>query len=230
MSTRSKLEPEVLSGVNLPAVETNPVERLVFQCGLQKTVCARLPRGSLRLIERQAVGIDAWPVRSGHQLQIEAAPAPWPEIGDDLDHREPQKPGGRGHVEMPGAAVVDFEHGRSWPADFFDQHDWVVPSASAAGGQQAPAAGTSAERHAGGRPGFRTGIPGDGAEQGKANEMARAAPGSLDHDRRPRSSDPPADLAMGSEQQSHHPRGLTPAWRRGHRQSSLALSSRIRRH
>jgi hypothetical protein len=171
-----EVEPEVLSGVDLPAIETNAIERLVFPGGLYKTIGARLPRHGLRLIERQAVGIDARLVRGGHQLQIEAAPAPWPAIGDDLDHRKPQKTGGRGYVKMAGAAVVDLEHGGSRPADLLDQHDRVVLRTGAARRQQARAAGMIAERHAGRPPGLRAGIAGGEAERRKAGEAACATP------------------------------------------------------
>ena len=71
---------------------------------------------------------------------------------------------------MAGAAIMDLEHGGSWPADLLDQHDRVVPRTGAAGRQQARAPAMIAERHAGRHPGLRAGTADGQAERRKAGE------------------------------------------------------------
>jgi hypothetical protein len=150
-----EIESEILRRVDLTAVEPDAVERLVLLDGVPEPVGLGDPLKGPRLVERQAVGVDARLIRPDHQLEIEPRPTPRPAVDDDLDHRQAQKADRRRDVEVAGAGVCDLERGRAGPDDLLDQDDRIVRGAGTVGTEQPRAAGRIAERQATGRPGLR---------------------------------------------------------------------------
>ena len=153
---------------------------------MQEAVRARDALEGLRLVERQPVGVDARLVRPGHQLEIEAGPAPRPAIDDDLDHREAQKAGRGRDVEMTRPAVADLEHGRARPDDLLDQNDRIVPRAGAARRKQPCPAGAIAEAHAAHRQRLGGRGAGRDAKERNGNQAPEEEP-DRSADGRPRS-------------------------------------------
>lgn len=133
--------------LNLPLIETKPVERFVFGVNGIELVGVKRLRDRAELIEGQAVRIDTGMPATVTKFQVEAGPAPGTPIDDDFDQGSQQYI--LAWCARPGSAVLtDREHCRLDPGDLFDKHDRIRWGAFAGCGNQTEAAQFVAEQEA----------------------------------------------------------------------------------